>query len=49
MADFDKLANLRASLRREESKLVRQNVAINATNGLISILKKEIELEEKKR
>ena len=44
-----KLINLRTALGREESKLIRQEKAVEATKGLIELLRVQIELEEKKR
>lgn len=39
---------LRASLRREELKLQRQRDAVKATQGLIEMLREQIEARESK-
>lgn len=47
--DVERIGHLRAALRREEDKLIRQANAQKATQGLIEMLKEQIEVEERKR
>jgi hypothetical protein len=48
LADQGKIEQLRASLAREENKLPRQVKAVQATEGLIAVIKAELERELKK-
>lgn len=49
MADQTKVNQLRASLTREENKLPRQEAAVEATKGLIAVIRKELDAELNKK